>query len=224
MNIQILPLVSPPKISARIILIQGLDGTLYGPGMPISPFVSALTQRHPNRAISGLVYPSRLRDYIVGHGRSISDISSELTRHLTDLSEPAIVIGHCLGALICARTLMDLSGQFPAQAILLDALLDHPGPSTGAWEQGLLTRLDLPLPWLRDHGQAWRRFMSPAPGWLQVDAILSQSTSWVTPFCPTAGIAPGHQHQTGLTHQDLMTGPINRGQSVLPLIDQILTP
>jgi hypothetical protein len=214
MTVALVPLVARAAPALQTVLVQGLDGDLYTRSGCISPFVEALSKMIPRSAFSGLYYAHGLRDYAGGRGTDVNVAAASLRTILQERAGPTVLIGHCLGALICTEALLGISKNVHVCAILIDALSDHPASDTSDWARGLLDVLGLDVAALRNHGKRWRALVSPRPpDWLEVHAVLSTPQSWVTPFVPANGVLTAHQHPMPLDHQALVA--TNPGQPAL---------
>lgn len=216
----LLPLHLPPDASATLLLVQGLDGTLYGPAARGDGLARGMAERFPGCAIYGFDYPCRLRQLAKMTEDALEPAAQRLAETLGRLDGGVALVGHCLGGLIATRAVLRIAPRpgRPITLFLLDSLADFPKAAPDAWARGLLEALKITEADLRAQGAAWRAMMASAPPGLNAHAILSGEESWITPFCPQNGIPAERTWRVARSHETLVALDAS-GNS--PVLDRI---
>jgi hypothetical protein len=217
-------LVSQP-VDARIaiVFLHGLDTDAeHGWGRPgaSKTFVTRIIDDIPSAAVATFSYPSALRHFVedgvtidaLAHG--VADVFCE---RLLKAYRTVVVIGHCLGGSIAVTALRLVSERAPQKSgwspawgsvalFLIDAPFAVPDDGPSEWLHGLMEALTYTGELARSNAAFWgERIVGPPKLRLPVEAhaLISDSSSWVTPLRPDAWLPDTDVRRIALSHLDI---------------------
>lgn len=213
----------PPDARIVIVFLHGLDTDAEdGWGRPgaSKTFVTRLIEDIPAAAVGTFSYSSALRHFVqdgltidaLAHG-----VAGVFCERLLEAYRTVVVIGHCLGGSIAVTALRLVSGRAPQKSgwspawgsvamFLIDAPFAVPDHGPSEWLHGLMETLAYTGELAQSNAAFWaERIVGPPKLRLPVEAhaLISDSSSWVTPLRPDAWLPDSNVRRIALSHLDI---------------------